>query len=288
MRVMIQSLLVVVACAATAQTLSREVVARPVPRTVLLVSVGEAGTGAFIADAEVRLPSVRRTVRTKWDGEARFDGLDAGPYQVQVRALGFAPGDIDIQVKGDSLEIHFDLERIPSALDTVRVAAEETKRDLHMEPFETRRREGIGRFLTRPELLDDRTKSLQWVLSTHFAGFQIKEKGIISRQPSGITRDNECPVLVYLDGMQLESVKTAPPKLVDPRAGGGGGRGRGESIVGTPDPDARRIADLEIIRPEELAGVEVYTRTTAPQQYRPIGNYCHVVLLWTYFPRSKR
>ena len=283
---MIRSLLVVVACALSAQTLFREMSPPPLPRTVLLVSVGEAGTGAFIGDAEVRLPSVRRTVRTRWDGEARFDGLDAGSYQVQVRALGFAPSDIDIQVKGDSLGLHFDLERIPSALDTVRVT-DVVNRDLHMEAFETRRRQGIGRFLTRPELLDDRTKSLQWVLGTHFAGFQIKEKGIISRQPSGISRDNECPVLVYLDGMQLESVKTAAPKLADPRAGAGGGRGRGESIVGTPDPDARRVADLEIIRPEELAGVEVYTRTTAPQQYRPIGNYCHVVLLWTYFPRSR-
>jgi hypothetical protein len=283
----IRSLLVVVACAAAAQTLSRDVTARPVPRTVLVVSVGEAGSGAFVADAEVRLPSVRRTVRTKWDGEARFDGLDAGSYHVQVRAVGFAPGDIDIQVRGDSLGLHFDLERIPTALDTV-VVVDEAKRNLHMEPFETRRREGIGRFLTREQLLDDRTQSLQMVLTTRFAGLQVKERGIISRQPSGISRDNECPVLIYLDGMQLESVKTAAPKLADPRAGAGGGRGRGENIAGTgASADDRRIADLEIIRPAELAGVEVYTRTTAPQQYRPLGNYCSVVLLWTYFPRSR-
>ena len=244
--------------------------------SVLVVSVGEVGTGAFIADADVRLPLLNRSTRTKWDGEAHFDGLSSGKYRVQVRAVGFAPGDIEVAIGGDTMAVHFELERLPAALDTVRVDA--ARPNLHMEAFETRRREGIGRFLTHAQLVDDRTQSLQWVLSTRFPGIQVKEKGIIAAQPSGLAGDNECPVLIYLDGMQLESVSRKPLQL--PRIGGG--RGGSGSIVGSGDnPNERRIADLEGVRPDELAGVEVYSRTSAPQQYRPLGNYCKVVLLWT-------
>ena len=65
---------------------------RPVSQsTVLIVSVGDAGTGAFIPDAQVRLPSVGRVTRTQWDGEARFTGLSNGRYRIQVRAIGYAP-----------------------------------------------------------------------------------------------------------------------------------------------------------------------------------------------------
>jgi len=63
------------------------------PYTTLIVSVGDAMNGAFIADAEVRLPSLGRTARTKWDGEASFAGLSPGQYRVQVRAVGYAPAD---------------------------------------------------------------------------------------------------------------------------------------------------------------------------------------------------
>ena len=97
------------------------------PYTTLVVSVGDAMNGAFIADAEVRLPSLGRTARTKWDGEARFAELSPGQYRVQVRAVGYAPADIDAQLTGDSIGIHFELERIPSALDAVRGRRENTR-----------------------------------------------------------------------------------------------------------------------------------------------------------------
>src|SRR5262245_23680315 len=69
-----------------------------VPATTLIVSVGDAGTGAFISGAEVGLPSAKKTVRTTWDGEARFTALTTGKYHIEVRALGYAPGDLDVDV----------------------------------------------------------------------------------------------------------------------------------------------------------------------------------------------
>src|SRR3954468_7357488 len=89
------------------------------PSSVLIVSVGEVGTGAYVPDAQVSLTSLKKSARTKWDGEARFSGLAPGRVHVQVRAIGFAPGDIDLQIAGDSMEIHFELERTAVGLDTV-------------------------------------------------------------------------------------------------------------------------------------------------------------------------
>jgi len=241
------------------------------PYTTLIVSVGDAMNGAFIADAEVRLPSLGRTARTKWDGEASFAGLSPGQYRVQVRAVGYAPADIDAQLTGDSIGIHFELERIPSALDTVRVVGTRTLSP-RLQPFEARRRDGIGRFLTDSILADDKTRSLRSVLVSHFGGITFKDRGIVSTQPSGLMGDNECPVLVYLDGMQMENVDRTPLRVA-PQSGRRGGAG--------PQPKERVIPDLESMRPEEFAGVELYSRSTAPQEYRPLGNYCKVLLLWS-------
>ena len=48
------------------------------------------------------------------------------------------------------------------------------------------------------------------MLVSHFAGITFKDRGIVSTQPSGLMGDNECPVLVYLDGMQMENVDRIP------------------------------------------------------------------------------
>src|SRR5262245_55827642 len=107
--------------------------------SVLVVSVGDVKTGAFIPDAQVRLPALGRIVRTKWDGEARFIGVAEGRYRVQVRAIGYAPGDIELDVKGDTASLHFELEKLNPLLDTVRVKA--TRIDRHLDEFETRKRQ---------------------------------------------------------------------------------------------------------------------------------------------------
>ena len=248
--------------------------------TLLVVSVGEVGTGAFIKDAEVRLVEPKRSARTAWDGEARFSGLAAGRIHVQVRAIGFAPGDIDVQVAGDSAAVHFELERSTVALDTVRVK-DVTKARPMLQEFETRRKQHIGRFLTDSALMDDRTQSLQYVLATRFPGLQVRERGLMSMQPSGLGADSECPVLIYMDGHKITNVDRGP--TINPniqRLGSGAGGTRGGNMNAQKEP-ARVITPLDDIRPDSLVGVEYYSRTSAPVQYKPLGNYCKVILLWT-------
>jgi hypothetical protein len=61
-------------------------------------------------------------------------------------------------------------------------------------------------------------------------------------------------------------------------AGSAGGRGGGGGASKAPK---REITPLDNIRPDTLVGVEYYSRTSAPVQYKPLGNYCKVILLWT-------
>jgi hypothetical protein len=61
-------------------------------------------------------------------------------------------------------------------------------------------------------------------------------------------------------------------------------RGKGSSCPATFYLDGQRIPDItinDIVRPDELAGIEVYPSSiAAPAQYRPMNGGCAVVLLW--------
>jgi hypothetical protein len=213
--------------------------------TALIVSVGDAASGQFISDAQVRLPSIGRVVRTKWNGEALFTDLAEGRYRLQVRAIGYAPADFEVQLRGDSVGVFCQLERLAAPLDTVHVT------DLYASPpprdFEVRRRMGIGRFITDSTLSHDPVQSLPVLLASHIPGIMVNGRGVFTLEGSGLlgSFSSACGILIYLDGF----------KLAEP--------------------------DLESIRPADLIGVEVYRRASAPVQFRPQGSYCQVVLLWS-------
>ncbi|MGH9885772.1 MAG: carboxypeptidase-like regulatory domain-containing protein [bacterium] len=220
-------------------------------QTVLVVQVADAG-GAFVAEAQVRLPSLGRVARTKWDGEARFDGLEPGRHRVEVRAIGFAPSDRDVEVSGDTVPVTFKLQRVAPTLDTVRV--KQTRSARLLREFEDRRAIGIGRFFTDSTLMDHRTLGLRMFLSTRVPGLKVKGNGVVYGEG--------CKVLFYLDGFEVSPM---PSGRVG-RGGIGGGNG---------------ILDLDEYPMHTLAGVETYTRATAPVPYNRTGNYCALILMWT-------
>jgi hypothetical protein len=165
------------------------------PSAVLVVQVADAATNGFIADAQVRLPTIGRIARTRWDGEVQFDNLDNGKYRIEVRAIGYAPGNVDVALIGDTLPVFFSLERVSTTLDTVRVRAERASRTLR--EFEERRRRKIGRFFTDSALTDNRAKGLQLMLATEVPGMTVAGKTV--------ARGN-CRVDFFVDGFQLREV----------------------------------------------------------------------------------
>jgi len=226
---------------------------RPRVAAVLVVTVGEVTSGAFIADAQVRLPSIGRSERTRWNGEAIFSDITDKRVRIQVRAIGYAPGDFETLITGDTTVVHFELEKVSSTLDTVRVRASRGERQL--QEFEVRRHAGLGRFIVDSVIAAEQSKGLQQLLVSHVAGLKVAGRGVraMEPQPAGksMLRDG-CKVLVYLDGFKLTEI--------DPRY---------DSF------------DLEPIDIANLAGIEAYNQPNAPVQYKPSIDYCKVILLWS-------
>jgi hypothetical protein len=227
--------------------------------TVLVVQVADAATNGFVADAQVRLPTIGRVARTRWDGEVQFGDLANGKYRIEVRAIGYAPGETTVALIGDTLPVFFSLERVSTALDTVRVRAAEIP--LRLQEFETRRKAGIGRFFTDSVLTEHRAQGLRLFLAYRVPGLFFREGTLVAKN-----RERDCAMLVYLDGFSLGPT-IGPSYSLAPKL--------------PHNVFAREPIDFDKFRLEELAGIEVYSRADAPAQYRPSGDYCKVVLLWS-------
>jgi hypothetical protein len=224
--------------------------------SVIVAGVADADTGSPLTDALVRLPELGRAARTDWIGEARIAGVKAGQTRIEVRKLGYAPADITLLVKGDSIGPVFMLTRSTSVLDTVRVFGQLVP--ARLQEFETRRHMGIGRFLTDSVLEKEGNRSLAIALSMRFPGIHaVQDPDIPShyrlvsmrantagRRPNGWHLD--CAVDVYLDGFLYND-------------------------------------DIDAISPTEIAGIEFYTMTSVPPQYRRGTGSCQVMLIWSKY-----
>lgn len=219
--------------------------------SVIVAGVADAETRAPLSDALVRLPDLGRAARTDWIGEARIPGIRPGQTRIEVRKVGYAPSDITLMVKGDSVGPVFMLSRATSALDTVRVFGQPAP--ARLQEFVTRRRLGIGRFLTDSVLEKEGSRSLVLVLSMRFPGvravpdpYTATHYHLVSTRGTGRLGGLGCAVDVYLDGFLY-------------------------------------MDDVDALYPTEIAGVEFYTETTAPPQYRRGTGSCQVVLIWSKF-----
>jgi hypothetical protein len=224
--------------------------------STLFVSVADAENHGFVADAQVRLPEIGKILRTDWQGEVRFPDLKPGRYQVEVHALGYAPSEVQVLVKGDTAGVFFELEKVSNQLDTVKVTA--PKIGLHLEEFEMRRKMGIGRFITDSVLYKEGNHALLIVLETRFPGVVHAPDGsnklvprrgttYFPRNTKSTFYRNINGVDVYLDGMLYGD--SLPPGLL----------------------------------PSDISGAELYPMGMAPAQYRRGSGASHVLLLWSRY-----
>jgi hypothetical protein len=224
--------------------------------SVVVAGVADADTGAPLTDALVRLPDLGRAARTDWIGEARIAGVKPGLVRIEARKLGYAPADVTLIVKGDSIGPVFMLSRSTAALDTVRVFGQLVP--ARLQEFETRRHMGIGRFLTDSVLEKEGNLSLAVALSMRLPGIRaVPDTDIASHSRLVSTRINattpkragfqlNCAVDVYLDGFLYYD-------------------------------------DIDAISPREIAGIEFYTIGSAPAQYRRGTGSCQVMLIWSKY-----
>jgi len=204
-------------------------------------TVRRAGTGQPIRGARVMLTDGPSTT-TDERGEWALKEAPAGTRMLEVSAVGLYPERRPVNVVADAPPIHIAMNTLRAVLDTVTIRA---VRLADMRNFEGRRRGGSGRFLGPRDMMRHRGKEMTDILRMQ-PGLQVQ------RKPDGSTG-------VYIRGTHICEAEL----YID-----------GHYISTTSDLDAW-------IRPERVAGMEIYSGTMTPAQFqRPLSS-CGSIVIWT-------
>lgn len=194
-------------------------------------------------------------VGTGPNGRFRITSIPAGQYLVIVKRVGYRPtsGVIDV-ADADTVRLAYTLEKLqPNELQTVIVTSNSPSS--RMVGFETRRKLGVGEFMTA-----DQIKARNSVFSTElmrtFKSVDVSPNHTsaittyyaLSKREGGSPTMGACPMQVYLDQVPL------------------------------PTP-----FNLDLLPPpHDLAGIEVYAgAATIPPEFNGYNRGCGVILVWT-------
>jgi hypothetical protein len=184
--------------------------------------------GKPVANAEVGVPGSGLSIRTPESGVFSLGGLPAGTQSVEVRAIGFEPKRVAVDLTSDRLTtLDVVLDRPVRTLDVVKVFGKGPASSLLA--FDRRRRAGWGRFLT-PADIERRHAIRVTDLFSAMPGVRV----VPSRFGQTVLVRG-CPPTVYLNGMRL-----------------------GEEAA----------SDLDLLaNPSEITAVEVYTAAGRPAEF---------------------
>jgi hypothetical protein len=204
-----------------------------------------------IASARVALAGLDRAAIADSAGQFYLGAIPAGSQTIEVRAIGFAP---DLRaltlVPTHDTTLAFQLTSIKRVLDTIHVVARGIyNRDSN--GFLRRKRMGLGRFFDE-EWVQRWHPFDMYSLLMHVPTVQLSQRGFTR---SVLMRGDfaSCSPTVFLDGVRMPS-----------------------DIVG----------DLDLlVRPDELAGMEVYRGAFTPAEFHTFDG-CGAIVLWTK-PRSR-
>lgn len=215
---------------------------------------------APIRGSLVRLPAEGREVRTDSLGRFRFERLRVGAHELHVQALGYAPLIATVRLIADStLSVDIDLEPVASTLARVVTTADRADaRNMNYVDFENRRVAGMGRFISRAELLREGGRSLASVVRARIPGTRIWDvRGAqvlgASRGRISVQRGNpQCFVQVIIDNVVRYETGGSLP-----------------------------LFDLRSLDASMIAAVEFYTVSTTPSEFNRGGNApCGTLLIW--------
>ena len=196
--------------------------------------------GKPVTNAQVIVPGTGLDTRTQETGTFSLGGLPSGTQTVEVRAIGYEPKRIAVDLTRERLTtLDVTLDHPVQTLDAVTIYG---KGNTTMAEFAKRLKAGWGHFLTPADIAKRnafqatdlfRTMAGVRVAPTRGFGYRILLRG-------------GCQPTVYLNGMRLD------------------------------DNAASEIDNL--VTPSELTAVEVYNAASRPAEFW--GNNCGSVVLW--------
>jgi hypothetical protein len=218
--------------------------------------VVSATTRQPIANATLSLTAVTRSARTDSLGQFTLSGLPLGERTLLVQAVGYTPVRALLPLAvGPPVELDIDLEPLPPVLDSVVTKVEgDAPRNLFMEEFESRRAVGLGRFITRAELLQNRGRTLDAILRARVPGVRLLnvQDQVVAASARHLARSRPCYVNVLVEGVLRYTLDTNMP-----------------------------FFDLRSLEASMIAGIEYYTVASLPAEFNLRGQApCGTLVIW--------
>lgn len=184
--------------------------------TTLTVEVRDVGERP-LAGARVELVGRGARAVTDATGRARLEGVGGGSTTIAVQLLGYSTARATmILPRTGAAAASFALEPDPVRLAAVDVVAPAPHLPLAGTGFYTRRKAGIGTFLTRADIESARPRSLSDFIRRRVSGVELTP-GIAgtahASMRGNVSRD--CPIQFYLDGAQTLSLEVDDVKPYD-------------------------------------------------------------------------
>ena len=217
----------------------------------VVLRLHRAGDTASIRGATVTIDHTIEAGNTDSAGIVRIPDLLDGGHIVEVVARGYQ-AYFDNFVSGANVQQPIQLELLPiPASDTAKAKGQKT--DLRFVGFGARRAKGQGKFFTRAQLDRASGRPLANLLKTDAGAFIVSgprgESQLAMRSPASAS--SPCYAAVVRDGVRIYPFAGANPP------------------------------DLDKIFAEELAGIELYSRSaTVPAELRDAAA-CGALVLWT-------
>ncbi|MGV3707894.1 MAG: carboxypeptidase-like regulatory domain-containing protein [Gemmatimonas sp.] len=224
------------------------------PRTgTLSGAIKQEETGTPVAGVEISLPDLSIATRSDSAGNFRLSGITVGKHRLLVRRVGLEPVSATLTMPvADSVEA--DILMRSTATQLQRITIRESFVTRRLADFESRRRMGFGYFVTKDVFDQNADRPLASTLSGRVPGVRFINTRAMMVAMS--TRGN-CAVQVLLNGVPVYSGYQNEP-----------------------------LFDLSSLQTAFILGLEYYTPSTTPMQYRGTsasrnGSGCGTLLLWT-------
>jgi len=196
--------------------------------------------GKPIGNADVTVPGTGLDGRTGDSGTFSLAGLPSGTQTVEVRAIGFEPKRIAVDLSKERLTtLDVVLDKPVQTLDAVKIYG---RGNAAMAEFQRRLRNGFGHILTPADIAKRNALETTDLLRTVPGVRVVPTRGF----GSAILLRGGCLPTVYLNGLRM------------------------------PDDAATDIDALA--PPSEVTAIEVYNTAGRPAEFW--GNNCGSVVLW--------